>query len=287
MKATIFDIVRGSFVDGPGIRTTVFFKGCNLRCAWCHNPESQLPNAQMMLYKDKCTGCGSCLKRCPNGLASCDLCGKCVLFCPNDAREICGKSYTEDEVLHEVLKDRSFYANSGGGVTFSGGECMLQIDFLEAILRACRENGIQTAVDTAGYVAYEHFERILPYTDLFLYDVKCLDDEKHVRYVGVSNQPILANLKRLLMQGAKVWVRIPVIGGVNDDEEEMRAIREFLSDCTPPERIDLLPYHAMGEHKYAAIGKEVCRFSVPDEERMSCLRSVFSEGRDKDGFLLR
>ena len=293
MKATIFDIERNSFVDGPGIRTTVFFKGCNLRCAWCHNPESQSPDVQMMFYQNKCTRCGKCKEKCPNRLAFCDFCGRCALFCPNDAREICGKEYGVDEVLHEVLKDRTFYANSGGGVTFSGGECMLQIDFLEQLLKKCKENGISTAVDTAGYVAYELLERVLPYTDLFLYDVKCFDAGLHKRYVGVSNEQILENLQRLLSAGIAVWVRIPVVCGVNDTVEEMTKIRDFLNGCSAPERIELLPYHAMGEHKYAAIGRDAVSFSVPDDEKMRRLRAVFTEAhnqfavrRDKDGFLL-
>ena len=277
MKATIFDIQRNSYVDGPGIRTTVFFKGCNLRCAWCHNPESQSPDVQMMFYQNKCTGCGKCREKCPNALEKCDLCGKCALYCPNDAREVCGKEYAVDEVLREVLKDRTFYANSGGGVTFSGGECMLQIDFLESVLRACRASGIQTAVDTAGYVDYARFERILPYTDLFLYDVKCRDVEKHKKYVGVTNELILENLEKLLFAGAAVWVRIPVIGGVNDTVEEMTKIRDFLKGCPAPEQIELLPYHAMGEHKYAAIGRDAVSFSVPEEEKMRQLRAVFTE----------
>ena len=149
MKATIFDIQRGSYVDGPGIRTTVFFKGCNLQCKWCHNPESQSKNKQILFYKEKCTGCGKCKSVCPYALEKCDFCGKCALYCPNDAREICGKEYTVEEVLSEILKDKDYY-NATGGVTFSGGECMLQIDFLKAILKKCKENGIHTAVDTAG-----------------------------------------------------------------------------------------------------------------------------------------
>ncbi len=294
MKAIVFDIERNSYVDGPGIRTTVFFKGCNLACAWCHNPESQSPDAQLMFFGDKCTGCGACKKRCPNRLSSCDLCGRCALFCPNDAREICGKEYTVDEILREVMKDRTFYANSGGGVTFSGGECMLQIDFLEQLLKKCKENALHTAVDTAGYVSYASFERILPYADMFLYDVKCADADRHKRYTGVSNELILSNLEKLLSAGARVWVRIPVIGGVNDTVEEMEAIRDRLRLCVPPERVELLPYHAMGEHKYAAIGRDVVSFSVPDEEKMRQLRAVFTEDRnqpavmrDMDGFLLR
>ena len=155
MKAMIFDIQRNSFVDGPGIRTTVFFKGCNLKCKWCHNPESQSAKRQMMFYADKCTGCGKCKEVCPNGLKSCGFCGKCELYCPNDARKICGREYTVDEVFAEIVKDKSFYDNSGGGATFSGGECMLQPDFLCEILKKCKENGIHTAVDTAGNVPWE------------------------------------------------------------------------------------------------------------------------------------
>ena len=153
-KAMIFDIQRNSFVDGPGIRTTVFFKGCNLRCKWCHNPESQSFEKQMLFYKDKCTGCGKCREVCPNHLQSCDFCGKCELYCPAEARKICGREYTSDEVLAEVIKDKAFYDNSGGGVTFSGGECMLQLDFLREILEKCKSAGIHTAVDTAGNVPW-------------------------------------------------------------------------------------------------------------------------------------
>ncbi|MBQ9098763.1 MAG: glycyl-radical enzyme activating protein [Clostridia bacterium] len=276
MKATIFDIERNSYVDGPGIRTTVFFKGCNLRCVWCHNPESQSPKPQMMFYKNKCTGCGKCKERCPNNLEKCGLCGKCTLYCPHDAREICGKEYTVDEVIREILKDKAFYDNSDGGVTFSGGECMLQIDFLEEILKECKKNGIHTAVDTAGYVQFEYFERILRFTDLFLYDIKCFDSEKHKQYTGVGNESILENLKRLLTTKKSVWIRIPIIPMVNDTEEELQKIKSFLEACQSPKKIELLPYHAMGEHKYEAIGKEVQMFAVPSEEKMMRLKKIFS-----------
>jgi len=274
--ATIFDIERNSYVDGPGIRTTVFFKGCNLRCAWCHNPESQSPKPQMMFFKNKCTGCGKCKEKCPNHLESCEICGKCTLYCPHDAREICGKEYTVDEVVREILKDKAFYEASGGGVTFSGGECMLQIDFLEDLLKECQKNGIHTAVDTAGYVPFEQFEQILPYTELILYDIKCFDSEKHKQYTGVGNELILENLKRLLATDKSVWIRIPIIPTVNDTEEEIRSIRSFLLSCGTPEKVELLPYHAKGAHKYAAIGKKVKMFSVPSEEKMKHLKNIFS-----------
>ena len=274
-KAIIFDIERSSYVDGPGIRTTVFFKGCNLRCAWCHNPESQSPSAQMMFYKNKCTGCGKCKEKCPYGLDECRLCGKCTLYCPHDAREICGKEYTVDEVLNEIIKDKALYGTSGGGVTFSGGECMLQIDFLEEILKKCKENGIHTAIDTAGHVQRESFERVIPYTDLFLYDVKCFDTQKHKQYTGVGNELILENLKRLMSAKKAIRIRIPIIPTVNDTEEEMKKIKEFLFKYGMPEKIELLPYHAMGEHKYAALSQKAHIFSAPKKENLEKLQAVF------------
>ena len=270
--ANIFDIERNSFVDGPGIRTTVFFKGCNLKCAWCHNPESQKFDREMMFYKDKCIGCGKCKSVCKNP-EKCAFCGKCEIFCPKDARRICGKEYTVEEVFAEIIKDKVFYENSGGGVTFSGGECMLQVDFLKEILKKCKENDVHTAVDTAGHVSFESFEKILPYTDLFLYDIKSFDNEKHKKYVGVGNTLILENLNKLLEKKAKVWIRIPVIKGVNDSLEEMKKIKEFLRGRY--EKIELLPYHAMGENKYGAINREVTVFKVPDN--IESLRKIFEE----------
>ena len=276
MKATIFDIQRASYVDGPGIRTTVFFKGCNLRCEWCHNPESQNARAEMLFHKNRCKGCGKCKEKCAYSLEKCDLCGRCALFCPGDAREISGKEYTVSEVMKEVLKDSLLYESSGGGVTFSGDECMLQIDFLEAILKECKKSGIHTAVDTAGHVSFEYFERTLPYTDLFLYDVKCFDSEKHKQYTGVGNELIVSNLKKLLRTDKGIWVRIPIIPTVNDTEEEMQRISDLLNAQKSPERVELLPYHAMGEHKYSALGREAPAFSAPSEEKMNMLRAIFS-----------
>ena len=275
MTGTIFNIQRFCTDDGPGIRTTVFFKGCNLHCAWCHNPESQQGRAQMMYFKNKCTGCGKCKEKCPNGFEFCTLCGRCTIYCPNDAREICGKEYSADEVLAEIIKDKAYYENSGGGVTFSGGECMLQIDFLEEMLKKCKENGIRTAVDTAGHIPHEFFERISPLTDLFLYDVKCFDTKKHKEYTGVGNELILDNLKKLLEANKALWVRIPIISAVNDTKEEMLSIKNFLDSYGRPEKIELLPYHSMGEHKYAALGKEAALFSVPSEEKIKQLREIF------------
>lgn len=273
MKAMLFDIQRGSYVDGPGIRTTVFFKGCNLDCKWCHNPESKSADRQMLFYSDKCTGCGKCVSVCPNKGKKCELCGKCALFCPRDARKLCGREYGIEEVMRELLRDKCFYENSGGGVTFSGGECMLQIDFLSEILRECKTEGIHTAVDTAGNVPFSYFERILPFTDLFLYDIKAISADKHKEGTGTDNARILENAKRLSGK-SKILFRVPVIGGFNDEETEMQKIADFLKDISY-EKVELLPYHALGEHKYRALGKKAESFSVPSPERMNAFRAMF------------
>ncbi len=265
MTGTIFNIQRLCTDDGPGIRTTVFFKGCNLHCAWCHNPESQSEQIEQMLFRDKCIGCGRCIGQENNPDFSCF----------QDARERCGKQMTAKEVTAEVQRDAAFYQASNGGVTFSGGECMLQIDFLEELLRVCTANGLHTAVDTAGNVPFDRFLRILPFTDLFLYDVKCIDREKHKTFTGAGNELILENLKKLLASKKDVWIRIPIIGGVNDTEEEMIQIKAFLASCPAPKKIELLPYHEIGNHKYAALGKEAHPFSVPSEDQMMRLNEVF------------
>lgn len=274
-KAIIFDIEHFSLVDGPGIRTTVFFKGCNLHCAWCHNPESQSANPQRMFYKDKCIDCGKCKTVCP-APNNCTLCGKCAEYCPTEARKICGKEYTVDEIYEEIAKDISFYDHSAGGVTFSGGECMLQIDFLYDILKKCKSNGIHTAVDTAGHIPFDRFKKIASFTDLFLYDIKIFDSEKHKSYTGIGNELIFENLKKLFAMKAKLWIRIPVIAGINDTEEEIRNIKTFIFDCGIPEKTELLPYHSMGENKYFSIGKKPPDFKSPEPEEVKRLQEIFS-----------
>lgn len=264
--AVIFDIQRNSFVDGPGIRTTVFFKGCNLKCKWCHNPESQLSTPQIMFYKDKCTGCGRCK----------DITEKDAEFvCFNNAKQICGKVYTVEKVFDIIQKDKMFYENSGGGVTFSGGECMLQIDFLCEILKNCKENNIHTAVDTAGFIPWEYFAEILPYADLFLYDIKTFNNDVHKEFVGAENELILNNLKKLLERGANVSIRIPVIPTINDSTEEMKNIKDFLTPYKP--NVELLPYHKMGEHKYNALGMHMTSFNIPSEKKMEELNKIFND----------
>ena len=188
--------------------------------------------------------------------------------------DLCGKEYTVDEVFDIIEKDKLFYETSNGGVTFSGGECMLQIDFLFEVLKKCKENDIHTAVDTAGNVPWEYFEKILPYTDMFLYDVKVFNDEKHKEFVGVSNELIFKNLKRLFECGANVLIRIPIIPTVNDSAEEMKNIKNFLTPYKPI-AVELLPYHKMGEHKYDALGMDMTSFIVPTKEKMKELNKIF------------
>lgn len=268
---TIFAIQRNSFVDGPGIRTTVFFKGCNLRCKWCHNPESQNPKPQIMHYLTQCTGCGQCRNICPNKMKICTVCGRCVEECPTGAVQICGKEITTEEIMQEVRKDRLFYETSGGGVTFSGGECMLQISFLEELLQSCKREGIHTAVDTAGNVPWDFFEKILLYTDVFLYDIKAKEQSLHMEGTGFGNQQILRNLEHLSSDySGEVIIRIPLIGGYNDSESEMAEIGKFLRK-TRFRKVELLPYNQMAKYKYDAAGMRYTAYQKTDE-KMSWLK---------------
>ncbi len=273
-KGIVFDIQRSSFVDGNGVRTTIFLKGCNLKCKWCHNPEGIDKSIQMLYHKDRCTDCGKCVQICPNDTKSCTLCGKCTVFCPNDAKEICGKEYTEAQLLEIALKDKSYYEASDGGVTLSGGECLLQINFVEALLKLLKENGIKTAIDTAGNVPYEFFQKIIPYTDTFLYDIKCIDESLHIEGTGYSNKLILDNLKRLSKDfGGKIVIRVPIIGSFNDTNEEILKIRGFLSNINYS-KIELLPYHNMAQGKALALGMEFLEFLVPSKEKMEEFKSL-------------
>lgn len=272
----LFDIQRCSLVDGPGLRTTVFFKGCNLRCAWCHNPESQRMENQMMIHHRLCTGCGACRRVCPHQLEACDLCGRCADYCPARARELVGREMSVEEVYAEAAQDRRYYERSGGGVTCSGGECMLQLEALDALLRLCHENGIHTAVDTAGHVPFSCFERVLPHTDLFLYDLKGWDEARHRQNTGLSNRLILENLTRLAQCAPqKLLIRIPVIPGANATDEEMQAMADFLRGLKV-RRVELLPYHRMGEHKYADLNAPMRCFEAPGAEEMERYRALFN-----------
>ena len=264
-RAMIFDIQHASVVDGPGLRTTVFFKGCNMKCKWCHNPESQAYEKQVMFHKEKCTGCGRC-----KNISRSDI----NFICFNDAREVCGKEYSADEVLENVVSDKAFYDNSGGGVTFSGGECMLQIDFLTEILKKCKSAGLHTAVDTAGNVPWDYFEKILPYTDLFLYDIKAYDNALHIAGTGVSNKKILENLVKLAPK-SDIIIRIPIIGGYNDNAEEMKQIAEYLKPLHIS-KAELLPYHGMAKNKYEALNMKFTDYPPAEPVKIEKLRELFN-----------
>ncbi|MBQ3505535.1 MAG: glycyl-radical enzyme activating protein [Clostridia bacterium] len=269
MTGTVFNIERGSFVDGPGIRSVVFFKGCNLQCKWCHNPESWSFHPQMLFYEERCSGCGTCKDVCPNGMQTCKLCGKCARFCPQDARKICGKEYTVDELFREIEKDKTYYETSGGGVTFSGGECMLQPRFLNAIAQKCKENGIFTAVDTAGCVQWQAFEEILPYVDLFLYDIKAMTSSLHKEWTGQDNRLILDNLANLLrLCHEKIYIRMPLVKDVNDTDKEIEQILAFFSKYGKPKEVKLLPYHRLGKAKAAAANMPFTEYAPPSKERL-------------------
>lgn len=277
----IFDIQKFSTHDGYGIRTTVFFKGCNNRCLWCHNPESLSIKPQLQFIESRCIGCGECARVCEHGVFladgrldfdRCVHCGACAEVCCTKARELIGKEMSVDEVFSIIESDRAFYDNSGGGATFSGGEPMLQIAFCAALAEKCRNEGINVCIQTACNVPYSHFERILPYVDTFMCDFKLFDDALHREYTGVSNTLIKENLQRLSQTDVNLIVRTPVIGGVNDTVEEIGAISRFIGGFENLDYYELLRYHSYGLGKLQGLhmdfGKE---FSVPDTDVMQTL----------------
>ena len=250
MEPYIFDIIRSSFVDGPGLRTVVFFKGCNLNCFWCHNPEGKDPKPQLALFEEKCSGCGVCRTVCEKGEGPCTLCGACARFCPEGARKLYGRKYGDDELMKILTADRAFYDATGGGVTFSGGECMLYPVTVRRLGEKLHGKGISFAVDTAGNVPYEWFRPLFPLAPIFLYDVKAIDPELHKRGTGSDNQRILDNLDRLIGDGQKLIIRVPVIPGFNEGDE-VRKIDAYLESRGL--KAEHLPYHEMGESKIAAL----------------------------------
>ncbi len=247
-KPLIFDIKRSSVSDGPGVRTVIFFKGCNLDCFWCHNPEGKSCAAELAVFKNKCTGCGACHKVCRGEI--CTVCGECVATCPENARRIYGREYTVDELASIIESDRAYYDATGGGVTFSGGECMLYPEYLAALASECRERGISVAVDTAGCVPFSSLEKVMPYTDLFLYDIKAIDPDLHKKGTGKANTLVLENLNKLISSGKKIIVRVPVIPDFNDGDELGR-IEEYCKRRSLD--YELLPYHEFGIDKKAAL----------------------------------
>lgn len=273
-KPLIFNIQKYSIHDGAGIRTTVFFKGCPLSCSWCHNPESQCFEQELLFHADRCRGCGACEAVCgqnaiavkiqdPNNPIAaldrslCGTCGACVAVCPYNARETVGTAYELPDLIRELEKDRMFYERSGGGITLSGGEPLCQdMDYIEALVRQLHQKGYSVNIDTCGYVPYAHIRQVLPFTDSFLYDIKLLDSQAHRKYTGVDNRMILENLIALSADGGNIHLRLPLIEGVNATQEHLDAVIHFLQDHKiNVHRIHLLKYHSTGSGKYARLDR--------------------------------
>ena len=293
-SALIFNIQKFSVHDGPGIRTTIFFKGCPLTCQWCHNSESQRYEQENLPHPNRCTSCGSCATQCPQQAIRmveghifhdeecCTHCGVCADNCYHNAREIVGKTYTVPQLMLEIIKDRPFYEQSGGGVTLSGGEVMTQIEFALDLVKACKEQGISVAIDTCGYAPSENFMRILEYVDVFLYDIKLMDPQEHRQYTGKDNVLILHNLKLLSNCGANLNVRLPLVEGVNTDAAHIQQILDFIADLRIS-FIHLLAYHNMAIGKYEQWGIEcpVDPFVAPSNERLEEIATMFQQANYK------
>jgi pyruvate formate lyase activating enzyme len=266
VSGVVFNIQRCSLHDGPGIRTTVFLKGCPLKCYWCQNPESQSGGPEILLDRRKCTLCGACRDACPNGAVLiergrqafdrtvCRGCGRCVPSCPNETRTISGKGITADEVLHEVLKDLKFYKKSGGGITLSGGEPLAQPHFARELFRRCKGEGLHTTLDTCGYATWSNIKGLLEYVDLVLFDIKHPNAAKHAAATGRDNRLILKNAKRIAKL-KPMRLRVPLIPGFNDSVETVGEIARFAKDELGGPAIDLLPYNRLGEIKFDFLDK--------------------------------
>jgi pyruvate formate lyase activating enzyme len=288
IKGIVFDIKKYAIHDGPGIRTTVFLKGCPLRCPWCHNPESMRRQPEHGLRSSRCTQCGACIEVCPYQAISfidnlplidtgkCQLCGRCVDICLAGAREIIGREMSVREVINEIEKDVIFYDQSDGGVTFSGGEPLMQPEFLLTLLNQCKRRRIHTAVDTSCYTEPEILERISEKTDLFLCDIKHMDNDTHEQWTGVENSLILRNIKYLSETGKKIIIRVPVIPGFNDDDVNIEATGEFAASLQGISRIDILPYNRGGQEKAARLTTRIepLYAETPDEDKMNSTAEI-------------
>jgi pyruvate formate lyase activating enzyme len=282
-QSLIFDIKRYSINDGPGIRLTIFFKGCPLSCRWCHNPESISPKAQHLFTQSKCISCGSCVQACPlraceltdSGVVvdtdRCDLCRKCTQACPTLALEISGQTYSVDELLVIIEKEIPFFDQSGGGVTFSGGEPLMHTPFLLELLNACGERHLHRAVDTSGYGKATDLVAIAKQTDLFLFDLKLMDAARHRELTGVDNRLILDNLKALATTGTQIEIRVPLIAGLNDDRQNLEQMATFIAQLPGPRpKLSFLPFHNVAENKYRKLGQiyDFSEMAVPGTKRL-------------------
>ena len=286
-KALIFNIQKFCVHDGPGIRTTVFFKGCPLRCAWCHNPESQHFRQELLYNAEKCTLCGNCQQQCEQGAITisqgslkqdynkCNTCEKCLDSCLQSAREIAGRAYTLQEVMKEIEKDRAFYEQSGGGVTLSGGEPLCQIEFVSELIKSCKRRGISVAVDTCGYVPFSNFASIMADADLFLYDLKLMPQQQHKQYTGVNNRLILENLQKLAAGGANIQLRLPLIEGVNINNEHINEVINFTRGLNIS-LVNLLPYHDIHRSKYSRLARPYAHhfMASPSEEKLQEIKAL-------------
>jgi pyruvate formate lyase activating enzyme len=285
-KGRIFNIEKYAIHDGPGIRTTVFFKGCRLRCWWCHNPEGQNPAPELIYRQNRCIGCGECAARCAREALSltyehvtlnkedCSMCGVCAQACPSEALSIVGKEMSVEEIIKEIGSDMAFYEESEGGVTFSGGEPLLQPDFLNSVLHECNERDIHTTLDTSGYASQETIDKIRDKVDLFLYDIKTMNDANHRRYTGVSNKPILRNLRRLAEKGSNIVISLPIVPQISDDEENILRTGQFISSLHSINYVSLLPYHRTGIDKYKNMGRpyKLKRIQPPSSRKIDAIK---------------
>jgi len=281
----IFDIQRFALNDGPGIRTVVFLKGCPLRCAWCFNPESFARREQLMFLGDKCVNCGICVAACSDdalimedgkmkvNFAVCTACGKCVEVCPKQAMKKVGYHATTEEIVEIVKRDRNYYGSTGGA-TLSGGEAMFQPEFTARLLKALKAEGIHTCIETSGYASRKHYEAILPYTDIFLWDYKLTGEQDHVKWTRVSNKLILENLDFISSQGAKIFLRCPVIPGVNDNDTHFKAIAGIGKKYPNIDHVEIEPYVSYGVDKYAQIGRKAYPFDFGSVEKAQGLKWV-------------